>query len=663
MEDMEQSLLLRPGRIGSLNLNHRILMGAMHLGIEGDRGSLDQLITFYEERVRGGAAMIITGHVAVLPEGCGHAMFCLTEQDHRSQLQELATAMRNAGGKIALQLTHRGRYAKQSETGLTPKAPSPIASRLTKEMPDEMTESDIAKLKEAFAEGAYFAVSSGFDAIEIMGSEGYLLNEFVSPLTNQRTDKYGGDLAGRMRVCLEIVKGIRERVGREFPIIYRMSGDDCMEGSTTREETLEFARSLEQSGVDALNVGIGWHESVIPTVGAIVPPGAFAHIVASIRSEVSVPVIGANRIHTPEIAEQLLARGDMDFVAPARPWLADPAFARKIRESDREGLNHCISCNQACLDHTLGYPQKPVGCLVNPRTGKESQPFMPADMPLAVAVVGGGVAGLQAAKTAAERGHKITLFEAGERLGGQFLLASHIPGKANFRETLRYFQVSLQRLGVSIRMNTSPTANDLNSFDRVVVATGVRPFIPGSLEGAEFSHVCTYTDILSGARPFGRKIVIVGGGGIGCDVAHYMAETAELRSEVQSFFAKRGYAAEHPVPLSITLVSRSEKVAKGVGPTSRWVLLDELKRKGVNVMKGYCCSSVTEKGVWIENDTDKKFVEADQVVLCTGQRSRTEITELLQDGVHADLVGGVSDAAELNAARAIRQAYELALTI
>ncbi|MBB6731087.1 FAD-dependent oxidoreductase [Cohnella zeiphila] len=661
---MEPSLLLRPGRIGSLELKHRILMGAMHLEIEGRRDKLPQLIAFYRERVRGGAALIVTGNVAVLPEGGGHGMFCLAEPDHRAQLAELAEAIRAEGGLLALQLAHRGRYATSAETGMTPWAPSPIASRLTKETPAEMTASDIAKLKEAFIDGAAFAASAGFAAIEIMGSEGYLLNEFVSPLTNRRADEYGQGHAGRMKLCLEIVEGIRQRVGTEYPVIYRMSGDDCMEGSTTREETLTFARELERSGVDALNVGIGWHESAIPTVGAIVPPGAFGPVAGAVRAAVSVPVIGANRIHTPEVAEELLVRGDLDFVAPARPWLADSAFARKIIEADREALNQCVSCNQACLDHTLGRPPKPVGCLVNPRTGREAEDVPAADKRLSVAVVGGGVAGMQAAKTAAERGHQVVLFEAADRLGGQFLLASRIPGKETFRETIRYFRVALQRLGVEVRLNSAPDEKELAAFDRVVMATGVRPYVPEALEGADLPLVCTYAELLSGARPFGRNIVVIGGGGIGSDVAHYLAEKIRLRPEVETFFAERGQDAQRPAESRITLVSRSEKVAKGVGPTSRWVLLGELKRRDVRVMKGYRCSAITAEGVWVENGEDKQFVPADQVVLCTGQRSRIAPDDEFGDKLpEASWVGGAIDAAELNAARAIRQAYEAAIEL
>jgi 2,4-dienoyl-CoA reductase (NADPH2) len=642
---MASSLLLQPGRIGSLALKHRILMGAMHLGLEGDRDALPRLKAFYEKRARGGAALIITGLTAVLPEGGGHRMFCLTEPDHRDQLRELAEAVRLAGGRIALQLAHQGRYARSEETGLAPKAPSAVASRLTKETPEAMSAADIARLIEAFADGAAFAASAGFDAIEIMGSEGYLLNEFVSPLTNLRTDEYGGDLEGRMRVCLEIVEAIRGRVGAGFPLIYRMSGDDLMEGSTTMEETLEFARRLEKSGADALNVGIGWHESTVPTVGAIVPPAAFAPIAGAVRKAVGIPVIGANRIHTPEVAEEALARGDLDFIAPARPWLADPSFASKIAEGDREGLNVCLSCNQACLDHVMGRPPKPVSCLVNPEAGRESEPVPRAEKPLTVAVVGGGVAGLQAAKTAAERGHKVTLFEASDRLGGQFRLASAIPGKQVFRETVRYYEVALRRLGVAVRLGTRPSASDLAAFDRLVLATGVEPFVPGTLPGSDLPIVCTYAQLLSGERLPGRKIVIVGGGGIGCDVAHYLAETARQDG------------------VRITLVSRAERPAKGVGPTTRWVLLGELRRSGVHLLIGYRCVRIAENGVWAERGGERQFVEADQVVLCTGQRSRRDVAEEWPEGRSAEWVGGAAEAAELNAARAIRQAYELALTL
>ncbi|WP_229776848.1 2,4-dienoyl-CoA reductase FMN-binding domain-containing protein, partial [Alicyclobacillus cellulosilyticus] len=387
--------LARPGRIGSLALPHRILMGAMHLAMEGEPEFLPRLKAFYAERARGQAALIITGCAAVHPAGGGYRTFCLTDPAHRSQLQAIAEAVHAEGGRIALQLFHAGRYAFSSETGMPPVAPSAVPCRLTRETPREMSAAEIAETVACFAEGARFARAAGFDAVEVMGSEGYLLNQFLSPVTNQRTDAYGGDLAGRMRFSLEVVAAIREAVGPDFPLIFRMSGDDCMPGSTAWEETIAFARSLEAAGVDALNVGIGWHESRVPTVSAVVPRAAFAPVAAGVRAAVRVPVIAANRINTPEVAEWVVAQGWADFVAPARPWLADPAFAAKALSGDRAGLNVCIACNQSCLDHVFAQPPQPASCLVNPRAGQEALwPQAPAVRRRRVAVIGGpGVCG------------------------------------------------------------------------------------------------------------------------------------------------------------------------------------------------------------------------------------------------------------------------------
>lgn len=658
-------MLARPGSIGSLRLEHRILMGSMHLGIEGDAAKLEQLIAFYVERVRGGAALIITGGVAVLPEGGGDHMLDLGVDEHRRQLKQVAEAVHHAGGKIALQLFHSGRYARSSETGLPPVAPSAVFCRLTKETPLTMTLADIRRTEEAFIAGAEIACSHGFDAVEIMASEGYLLNEFLSPLTNQREDEYGNDLNGRMKLSLDIVLGMRKRLGSTFPVIFRMSGDDCMKGSTTRAETLEFAACLERAGADALNIGIGWHESTIPTVAAIVPPAAFAHIAADVRSKVRIPVIAANRVHTPEAAEELFIRQDADFIAPARPWLADAAFALKAIKGDRVGMNLCISCNQACLDHTLGHPPLPVGCLVNPRTGYELAWNQSAEaaVKLRVAIIGGGVAGLAAAFTAAQRGHQVTLYEAASELGGQFRFAARIPGKGHFLETLRYYEEMLARLKVTVKVSCIPANESLLAYDKVIAATGVKPFIPDSIKGVELPHVCNYMEVLSGHKPLGNHIVIVGGGGIGCDIAHYIGEKLNCTAQTKVFFNDFGMAAQKIHHSSVTLVSRSERIGKGIGPTTRWVLLAELNRLGVQVMKGFSCVEITDQGVYIEQNGMRQFLKADQVVLCTGQSPQTAWLDSLQTNVKAIPVGGVQDAVELNAVKAIRQAYELARSL
>ncbi|GGE33426.1 2,4-dienoyl-CoA reductase [Pullulanibacillus camelliae] len=658
---MSSALLFQKGSIGSLELPHRILMGSMHLGIEGDAHQLNQLKAFYSERAKGGAALMITGGVAVLPAGGGDHMFCLTDQNHRDQLKELVQAVHHAGGKMALQLQHNGRYAKSTETGLSPVAPSPIMSRITKETPRELSITEIEAIREAFIEGAHFAKQAGFDAVELMGSEGYLLNQFLSPLTNQRSDPYGGSFEKRMRLPLEIISGIRQSIGKDYPVIYRLSGDDFMEGSTTRDETLLFAQRLVAEGVDALNVGVGWHESRIPTVAASVPPAAFAHIVSAIRQAVDVPVIGANRIHTPETAEAVLKQEQMDFIAPARPWLADEGFANKLQSGDPAGLNLCISCNQACLDHTLGHPLKPVGCLVNPKTGHEWawQNRKKSTAALNIAVVGGGVAGLATAKAAAEDGHRVTLFEAKERLGGHFYLASQIPSKDKFRNTIRFYQTALERLNVTIQLSTQPSAEALKTYDKVFLATGVVPFIPEQLKGTQLSHVTTYSDVLSGKVPFGKKIVIIGGGGIGSDLAHFIASTNEVPKGIQGFFEDYGTKVEAPASVELSIISRSPRVAKGVGPTTRWVLLSELKRLGVKLYKGFECLEITKAGVWIANEEERHCIEADQVILCTGQVANRELYELIKDDVPTELVGGSYDASELNAAKAIHQGYHL----
>lgn len=662
------SLLLEPGNIGSLRLDHRVLMGSMHLGIEGARRNLDQVKAFYVERALGKAALITTGGAAVLPEGGGDHMFCLVNDDHCRQLEQVATAVHDAGGKIALQLFHAGRYAKSRETELPSVAPSPVASRFTGETPCEMTRAEVAKACDAFVDGALIAAKCGFNAVEIMGSEGYLLNEFLSPLTNRRNDEYGRDLTGRMKPALDVVKGIRKKLGREFPVIFRMSGDDCMEGSTTREETLEFAASLEECGVDAINTGIGWHESPLPTVANIVPPGAFAHVAASIRERVRIPVIAANRIHTPEVAEELIAKGFFDFVAPARPWLADPSFARKILDGDRKGMNICVSCNQSCLDHTLGDPPLPVGCLVNPKTGHELESNRQQSREFVgrkrrVAVVGGGVAGLEAAKTAAECGHLVTLYEAEPKLGGQFRLATLIPGKQNFLETLRYYEEMLRRLGVTVKLDTLPGADELSGFDKVIIATGVRPHFSEDIAGVNLPHVCTYADLLRGKTAIGNRVAVIGAGGIGCDVAHFLAEAARVPEQVRTFHEQYGSQVVFPRKVSITLVSRSEKVAKGVGVTTRWVLLSELKRLGVSIKRGFRCTAIEKGGVWIEGKGERSFIEADQVVLCTGQRPRGLQPVRLRESADFETVGGAYDARGLNAARAIRQAHLAALNV
>lgn len=634
---------LRPGRIGRLMLPHRLLMGSMHLGIES-RADGEALAAFYAERARGGAALIVTGGSAVSRVGAGgrHYSF-INEPDEQPKLHRVAQAVHEAGGHIALQLFHAGRYASPNAFGLQPIAPSPVPSRFSKTTPRAMSAQDIECAIDEFASGARQGRELGFDAVEVMGSEGYLLNQFLSPLTNLRDDEWGGDFARRTRFPLAVLSAIRAAVGVDFPVIYRLSGADLMPGSSTDEQACEFARLAAERGADALDVGIGWHESQIPTVQYTVAPAAWARQAARIKQAVGpTPVIASTRIPTPELAEQVLRQSSADFVALARAFLADPQIVEKSRAGQTDRVNICVACNQACIDRSL--TDRAVSCMVNPRAGRELDLPVPARVRRRgwLAVVGGGPAGLEAARVLAEAGQRVVLFEAQGKLGGQFRLASRVPGKGDYARTIEYFETELRRLGVEIRTGCSVEPKALDALDgafAVVIATGVHPRSP-DLEGIELPQVRRYSEALLEACPEPGPVAVIGAGGIGVDVAHY--------------FSHGG--------CRVTLMRRGAPIGEHIGRSTRWVLLRGLRERGVQMLTGMRYERICPQGVWVaDGHGERRLIEAVRVVIAAGQEPHDPLSaQLERAGKTCRVVGGARLAGELDAVRAFREGAEAA---
>jgi 2,4-dienoyl-CoA reductase (NADPH2) len=632
------ALCWRPGRIGSLGLPHRIVMGAMHLGIESQPGG-EALAAFYAERARGGAALIITGGSAVSRVGAGGKHYSLVNEPGEAvKLRRLAAAVQQAGGRIALQLFHAGRYAFERTFGLQPLAPSAVPSRFAKSTPRAMTAADIAQTLADFATAARRARELGFDAVELMGSEGYLLNQFLSPLTNLRADEWGGDGERRSRFPLAVLHRVREAVGEDFPVIYRLSGTDLMPGSSTDEEIAAFASLLCGAGADALDVGIGWHESQIPTVQYTVAPGAWVACAARIKQAVgSLPVIASTRIHTLELAERVLEQARVDFVSLARPFLADPSIIAKSRAGRSERVNLCIACNQACIDRSL--TDKAVSCMVNPRAARELEfPARPTTHRRGwMAVVGGGPAGLEAARVLGEGGQRVVLFEAEREIGGQFRLASKIPGKGDYARTVAYFAGELDRLGVEVRVARAieaDTMEELDGAEAVIIATGVRPRNP-DLPGSELPHVRTYPRALLDAPGEVGPAVVIGAGGIGVDVAHFLSQAGSR----------------------VTLMRRGAPIGEHIGRSTRWVLLKALRERGVEMLTGVSYGRIACEGVLIRDAEGRsRLIEARQVVIAAGQEAHDPLSAaLLRAGRKFRVVGGARAAAELDAVRAFRE--------
>jgi len=652
--------LFQPLDLGFVTLPNRILMGSMHTGYEA-RNAMHELAAFYAERARGGAALIVTGGYS--PNDAGnlgpHRAQFSTAGD-RELHRVVPRAVHEAGGRIVLQLLHSGRYGFHE--GIV--APSAVKSPINPHAPREMTAAEVEQTIDEFASAAQLAREAGYDGVEIMGSEGYLITQFLAARTNQRTDAWGGALAQRMRFATEIVRRTRAAAGPGFIIVYRISVLELVEGGLSAVEIAQVARAIEAAGATILNSGIGWHEARIPTIAQAVPRGAFAWATRRLKEAVRIPVVASNRINAPEVAEEILARGDADMVSLARAMLSDPEFAAKAQRGDRAGINICIACNQACLDHY--FIGEPVSCVVNPRAGRETSLIIRrASQPKKIAVVGGGPAGLIFAATAAERGHAVTLFEREGQLGGQFNLAKVVPGKQEFGESVAYYTQRLRRAGVDVVLNRAARADDLARFDEVVVATGIDPRKP-DLPGIAHRKVVSYVEVLAGRAQVGERVAIIGMGGIGFDVALYLTAEREATLDRRAFESHWGISEAADVSgglaapagaksrRRITMMKRSTTpFGHTLGRTTGWVHRAELARNGVRMLKGVEYRRIDDAGVHILLEGKETLVEADTVIVCAGQTSRREL-----QGHH--VIGGAREAGELDAKRAMREGAELA---
>ncbi|WP_151763971.1 NADPH-dependent 2,4-dienoyl-CoA reductase [Acinetobacter soli] len=667
--------ILKPLHLGFTTIKNRVVMGSMHTGLEDRFYNYPKLAAYFGERAKGGVGLIITGGISPNRQGwllpAGGTMNSLADIPHHRLVTH---AVHKYGGKILMQILHAGRYGYQPFVV----SASPIKSPISPFKPRQMSESNILDTIEDYARCSDLAKKAGYDGIEIMGSEGYLLNQFLSRHVNQRTDRWGGEIENRMRFAVEIVKAIREKVGEKFIISFRLSMLDLVHDGNTMSEVITVAQALEKVGVTLLNTGIGWHEARIPTIVTSVPRAAFVNYTAYVKQHVSIPVIAANRINMPDVAEEILAQGKADMIQMARPLLADAFWVTKVATNRVDEINTCIACNQACLDHT--FKNQRATCLVNPRAAYETElTYIKTKKPKKIAVVGGGVAGLSAATVAASRGHQVTLFEAASEVGGQFNLAKVIPGKEEFHETIRYFKVQLEKTGVDVRLNTRVNREQLEreGYEEVIVATGV---VPRQLriEGSDLPQVLSYAEVLRGA-PVGEKVAVIGAGGIGFDVSEFLLKPAhQIQPQPLADWQREwgvdsnpNYITEgglQPVEIEIPvrqiylLQRKTTPLGIGLGKTSGWVHRAQLKKHAVRMMRGVQYKAVTNEGLWVEVNGHDQLLRVDTVVVCAGQESVKDLMPLAQESTLAryHIIGGAKLAAELDAKRAIREGAELA---
>lgn len=669
--------LLSPLQLRHITLRNRVVMGSMHTGLEDRPWHTDRLAAFFAERARGGVGLIVTGGYAPNREALISPFSCsmLTEADavrHRA----ITGAVHEAGGKIAMQILHTGRDSNTPNNV----APSVVASPFSAFEPRELSDAEVESTIDAHVHCARLAKSAGYDGIELIGGEGFLINQFLAPLTNKRNDRWGSTPADRRRFPVEIVTRTRAALGDEFLIMFRMSLADFMEDGQTFEEMIALARELEAAGVDIINTDIGWHESRVPTIATSVPRAAFVGFTAKIKQHVSIPVCAANRINMPDVAEEILERGDADLVALARPMLADPEWVRKAAESRVDEINTCIACNQACLDHT--FTGELVSCLVNPRAGRETVlQLLPTRQAKKIAVVGSGPAGLSAAIGLAERGHRVELFEAADRIGGQFDLARRIPGKEEFDESIRYFRRKLDVVGVSLRLNTEVTADRLaeGDWDEVVVATGVRPRVP-DIAGIDHPKVLSYPELIRGERTAGRRVAVIGSGGIGFDVGELLTVAGSSALDLAEWQREWGVTYDEQAPGQLTTRIWSPAVREvtmlkrepgpfgtTLGKTTGWIHRTALEARGVEQIAGVNYELIDDRGLHISfgpNHESLRVLEVDSVVICAGQESVRELVDPLSArGLRWHVIGGADEAKELDAKRAIEQGTQLAAAL
>ncbi|GGH00530.1 2,4-dienoyl-CoA reductase [Polaribacter pacificus] len=674
---MKYKHLFEPLDLGFTTLKNRILMGSMHTGLEEEKNGFDKIAAYYAERAKGGVGLIVTGGISPNIQGwTGPFSARMSTKKHAKKHQKITQAVHKEGGKICMQILHSGRYGYHPFTV----APSKIKAPINPFKPFKLTQFGIKRTLRDFVNCAKMSKLAGYDGIEIMGSEGYLINQFIVTRTNKRTDSWGGTYQNRMRLPIAIVQQIREAVGPDFIIIYRLSMLDLVENGSSWQEVVQLGKEIEKAGATLINTGIGWHEARIPTIATSVPRAAFTWVTKKMKEELSIPLITSNRINMPETAENVLAEGDADMISMARPFLADPMWVQKAQDNKADEINTCIACNQACLDHV--FKQQVASCLVNPRACHETElQYLPTEKPKKIAVIGAGPAGLSAATIAAQRGHAVSLFDADSKIGGQFNMAKQIPGKEEFYETIRYFNKQIELHGVQMHLNTKVTVDTLLAadFDEIVLATGIKPRMPG-IDGITHKKVLNYIDVLKHHKPVGKRVAVIGAGGIGFDICEYLAHEGESTSlnidawlkewgidkTLQARSGTEGVLEEvAESPREIYMFKRSKgKFGKNLGKTTGWIHRATLKKKKVHFVGEVNYTKIDDIGLHYTQGEENKVLAVDTIVVCAGQQPFKDLYQpLIDQGKLVHVIGGADVASELDAKRAINQGARLAASL